>query len=137
MNGDLQQSEPNHEPNEESNDANYECSKEELEIIDDENPPDFYDQFDVLWLTKRFDWLIKIMIAFTILYNVLNYPTSTSIVQYFNLERSNSIWAYIIAFAVTIASTIISIILMYIPLKALSHILRILMEMEFRSRKAS
>lgn len=113
----------------------HDFSDQELRIIDDENPPDFYDPFDVLFTTKRIDWMAKAMIAFTILYNVFNFPSTMQIMQSFFIRNPNSILVYVTSAFAVILNTAISLIVIYFPLKALAHILRILMEMEFRSRK--
>lgn len=59
-----EQGEPIYDHNEEENDEkDYGFSEEELMIIDDENPPAFYDPFDVLLTTKRIDWTAKGMVT--------------------------------------------------------------------------
>lgn len=131
-----EQGEPVYEHIEEdTDDKDYKFSKEELKIIDDENPPTFYDPYEVLLLTKRLDWMVKAMIVFAAVYNILNFPTSKGVAQGFLIRDPNSIFVYVIATLITILNIGISIIVVYVPLKALSRILRILMEMEFRSRK--
>lgn len=129
-----EQDEPIYEHKEENPNEDHEFSAEDLRIIDDENPPDFYDPFDVLLTTKRLDWMAKAMIAFTVAYNIFNFPKSFQIVQSF-VRNPNSAFVYVFtALAITL-NTAIGIIAVYFPLKGLAHILRILMEMEFRSRK--
>jgi flagellar motor component MotA len=57
------------------------------------------------------------------------------IVQSYFIRNPNAILAYGIAALVVTLSALVGAIIMYFPLKALAHILRILMEMEFKSRK--
>ena len=132
-----EQNEPVYEHKEEKNEKNYDFSDEELRIIDDENPPAFYDPFDVLFVTKRIDWIAKWMIVFTVLYNIINFQRTMGIVQPYFIRNPDSILVYAFTVLVLILNAAIGIIVIYFPLKALSHILRILMEMEFRSRKAN
>jgi hypothetical protein len=132
-----EQGDPIYERNEEEPDeVDREFSKEELEIIDDENPPTFYDPFDVLLLTKRLDWMIKAMIVFIVAYNIINFPNSRSIIQGFFIQNPNPALEFVVSALMALINAVLGIIVMYVPLKALTHILRILMEMEFRSRKA-
>lgn len=133
-----EQGEPVYEHIEEESDKlDREFSKEELAIIDDENPPDFYDPFDVLLTIKRLDWMMKAMIAFIIMYNIVNFPNSANIVRgFFVLSAASPILEFIISVLVAFLNAVLGIIVMYVPIKALANILRILMEMEFRSRKA-
>lgn len=112
-------------------------SEEELKIIDDENPPAFYDPFDVLTLTKRLESIIKMIVGFVIFYGMLNYPESRSIIRGFFVQNPNPMLEVVISVMMVIANTIINVTLTYIPLKALTKILHILMEMEFRSRRTA
>jgi len=130
-----QQNEPVYEHEEQEEDHDF--SDEELKIIDDENPPDFYDPFDVLLTTKRIDSMAKVMVAFTILYNVFNFSSTMQIVQPYFIENPDSKIVYILTILVVALNTAIGTVVIYFPLKALTHILRILMEMESRSRKGT
>jgi hypothetical protein len=131
------QNKPVYEQQEEKNEDDYDFSDEELRIIDDENPPAFYDPLEVLFVTKRIDWIAKWMIVFTILYNIINFQRMMGIVQPYFIRNPNSILVYAFTVLVLILNAAIGIIVIYFPLKALAHILRILMEMEFRSRKVN
>lgn len=104
-------------------------------LIDDENFPEFYDPYEVLQLEK---WLYKAAIAAIIasaISSLIALPQlKATVLSYFlgNLEWSFVAWLIaivIFAFGVALQSIII-----YFPLKALGSILKILMEMEFRSR---
>jgi hypothetical protein len=129
------QAEPVYEHEEEINKDDYEFSKEELKIVDDENPPAFYDPFEVILLTKRLDWMLKVMIVFIVLYSIINFPNSRNIIQGFFIQNPKPALEFVISALVAFLNAALGIIIMYVPLKALTYILRILMEMEFRSRK--
>ena len=115
----------------------YGFSEEELRILDDENPPAFYDPLEVLWLTRRLDWMVKATIYFSVAYSLLNFSTSKNIAQSYFLMNPNSAFVYLIAALIVVLNAVITIVITYVPLKALVRILRILMEMEFRSREST
>ena len=115
----------------------YNFSDEELKIIDDENPPDFYDPLEVLRLSKWIELVVKTMIGLIVVQNLLNISTSWRIAQSYFVGSKYFLGAYPVTFLIVAANIAIGILLIYMPLKFLSQILRILMEMEFRSRKAN
>jgi len=121
----------------ETDEEDYAFSEEELAIIDDENSPVFYDPFEVLLLIKRLDRMLRVMIGFIIANSILNFPTSKGIAQSFLFVDQDSILMFIAGVLIASVSAVLSIIGVYIPLMVLSRILRILMEMEFKSRKGS
>jgi len=131
------QGEPIYEHDEEeSGEFDREFSEEELAIMDDENPPVFYDPFEVLLTTKWLNWMIKAMIGFIVLYNIIHLPSSRDIVRGFLVQSAaNQTVELVISILMASLNAVIGIVLVYVPLKALTHILRILMEMEFQSRK--
>jgi hypothetical protein len=114
----------------------YDFSDEELKIINDENPPDFYDPFEVLRVSKWIGLAIKLLIGLIIVQNLLNISTPLRIAQSYFAGSKYFLGAYPVALLLVAVNIAIGILLTYMPLKFLSHILRILMEMEFRSRKA-
>lgn len=132
-----EQNDPVYEHTEEKDEKDYDFSDEELRIIDDENPPAFYDPFDVLLITRHIDWIARWMIVFTILYNILNFQRTTGMIQPYFFKNPDSALVYVFSVLLLALNTVIGIVLIYFPLKISSHILRILMEMEFRSRKAN
>lgn len=115
----------------------YKFSDEELKIIHDENPPDFYDPFEVLRVCKWIVLAIKLMIGLIIIQNLLNISTSWHIAQSYFVGSKYFLGAYPVTLLIVAANIAIGILLTYMPLKFLSQTLRILMEMEFRSRKAN
>jgi hypothetical protein len=135
-----EQNEPLYEHREDAKQKeDYGFSDEELKIIDDENPPAFYDPFEALLTTKWIDWMAKAMIVFTVVYNAINFRTPLEIIRsyFFAWGNPNSPLVYILTALFLALNAAINIIVIYFPLKALAHILRILMEMEFRSRKGT
>src|SRR6476646_11452171 len=115
----------------------YDFGDEELKILDDANPPDFYNPFDVLRLSKWIGWALKAMIGLIVVQNLLNISTSWRLAQSYFVGSKYFLGAYAVTLLIVAANIAIGILLTYIPLKFLSQILRILMEMEFRSRKPS
>lgn len=129
--------EPNEPVHEHSDDdENFGFTEEEWKIIDDPNPPVFYDTLDVLLMTKRIETAAIAWVVLATISILLNFPESLKLTQ--SLVQD---FPPLTSFAVplTVASTVIAIpivfISTYLPLKAFARILRILMEMEFNSRK--
>jgi hypothetical protein len=131
------QNEPIYDHNDEEAEEDYEFSEEELKIIDDKNPPAFYDPFEVLKVSKWLDLAVKAMIALIVIQSLLNVSTYWRIAQSYFINNPYSFWVYLITALIVAANIALDVLLTYVPLKALSRILRILMEMEFRSRKAN
>jgi hypothetical protein len=131
------QNEPIYDHNDEEAGEDYEFSEEELKIIDDKNPPAFYDPFEVLKVSKWLDLAVKAMIALIVIQSLLNVSTYWRIAQSYFINNPYSFWVYLITALIVAAKIALDVLLTYVPLKALSRILRILMEMEFRSRKAN
>lgn len=104
-------------------------------LIDDENPPEFYNPHKVLRLEK---WLYKAAIASivaSVISSLIALPQLQQIVlSYF---MNNTEWNFV-AWMITIVTFVFAVglqsIIIYFPLKALGSILKILMEMEFNSR---
>jgi len=108
----------------------------EAKLLDDENQPELYDTQEFLRIKDNIDKVAFAAIIVYILLGLLNFSFIRMLFQGIVLSPSE------IAESVPdILSTIISvsfrIAITYTPLKALTQILRILMEMEFRSRKAN
>ena len=104
-------------------------------LIDDENPPEFYNPHEILRLEK---WLRKAAIASiiaSVVSSLLELGQMQRIVlSYFmgNMERNFVAW--LIAIVIFVFAIGLQSIIIYFPLKALGSILKILMEMEFNSR---
>ncbi|HSK87188.1 MAG TPA: hypothetical protein VK880_02455 [Anaerolineales bacterium] len=110
----------------------------EAKALDDENQPEFYDTLEVITLKDNINKVAK---ATIIVYALQNIPTlqwfNQLIASYFPDRQAFIPLIYLISFVFVASGTAISIAIVYFPLKALVHILRILMEMEFRSRKGT
>jgi len=127
-----------HDQDEEEFDEN-DFSEDELKIIDDKNPPDFYDPLEVLKLTKLIDLASTAIIVLYIIFNLMNFQSDKNIASSFFTgypQSSGTILIYISAIVLMALNTAIGITIVYFPLKALARILKILMEMEFKSRSA-
>jgi hypothetical protein len=106
----------------------------EARILDNENQPELYDTVEVIDTVDNINKVAKAVIVIYALVNLIN-------TYFFGLflrgmspsleESASALWDLF----TTIITTILQIAVVYFPLKALSHILRILMEMEFNSRK--
>lgn len=130
------QNEPVYEHTEDD-DENLGFSDLELKVIDDENPPDFYDPFGVLNISKNLDYAANAAIVVSLLSFFPGFIQLKSSLDMFFLNTSFiGIIPIIGSFGLTIVGVVLQIIITYFPLKALAQILRILMEMEFKSRKA-
>lgn len=114
---------------------NFDFSEAELKIIDDENPPAFYDPFDVIRTEKQIEMAARLMIGLIVIHNLANFSSSFRIVQGYFLNNPNSTAVYLITFVLVAANASIGVLTIYFPLLALARILKILMEMEFNSRR--
>ena len=125
----------NHTPTTE--DANKDNSKfadwEEI-LLDDENQPKLYDPLDVLDLRDNIDKTAKAVIYINIISSIVSFPIIRIWAGGY-IPTSSDIVNILITLIITALGTGLTIAITYFPLKALNHILRILMEMEFNSRK--
>jgi hypothetical protein len=130
-----EQDDPINEYGEELDEENYSFSDIELKIIDNENPPDFYDPFEVLTLRDNIN---KVSKAVVVIYIILGFVNLQGFRGLFlgAFPSVGEIPEILWGLFVTVITVGIEIAIVYFPLKALSNILRILMEMEFNSRKA-
>jgi len=94
----------------------------------------FYDTLEVLSLRDNINRVAIAAIIVYVLIGVLNIPWLTMILRGGSIAFSD-IMQFGLETLITILTLGIRIAVIYFPLKALTHILRILMEMEFRSRK--
>ena len=108
----------------------------ELKIIDDETPPDFYDPFEVIQLVKWIDRATKVVVIIVILFNLTRFLSFLNMFGAYSYEGQNSFLIYFVAFIAMAINALIGIAITNFILKTLSQTLRILMEMEFNSRKA-
>jgi len=106
----------------------------EVKLLDDENQPELYDTLEVLKLRDYINIVATGVIIVHVLLGLLNFQFVRALLQgspisFAEILRSlpNEIF--------TILNIGLRIAVTYFPLKALAQILRIFMEMEFRSRK--
>lgn len=108
----------------------------EARVLDDENQPEFYDTLEVITLNDHINKVAKAVILVNILSGIAGFQWMRSVIgAYFPNASELMPLIYFIAFIVTTLSVAVGIAIVYFPLKALSQLLRILMEMEFTSRK--
>lgn len=107
----------------------------EAKLLDDENQPELYDTLDVLQLKDNINKVSTAVVVVYVLLGLLNFQFVRSLFQGVVLQPSEIIKSAP-NMIFTSLSVGIQILVLYFPLKALSQILRILMEMEFNSRKA-
>ena len=108
----------------------------EIRLLDDENQPELYDTLKVIEFIRNIN---KLIIAFPVVYillAVLNFQPLRSYLEGVTISI-NAVKIALPSMYITVLSTLLQIGLTYLPLKALTHILRILMEMEFNSRKTN
>lgn len=107
----------------------------EVKLLDNKNQPEIYDVLEVLGLKDNINKVAKAVVVVYILLAIANFQSIQWMLQgYFPSmdELPGILWSLFL----TIIAVGIQISVVYFPLKALSHILRILMEMEFNSRNA-
>ena len=118
----------------EPDDKNHGLEEWEEKIIDSKKQPELYDPLQIMLLKRNIDRLMIAVVIVYILLEILNFQPARMYFQGVSVSINDiEITAFNI-FTATI-STALKIAFVYFPLKALSHILRILMEMEFNSRK--
>lgn len=108
----------------------------EEKLLDDNNQPELYDTLEVLDLKVKIDKVATGVVIIWILLGLLNFQFIRMLLQG-TLISSSELRQSIQPILTTTLTTIIQITVTYFPLKALSHILKVLVEMEFNSRKAT
>jgi hypothetical protein len=106
----------------------------EAQLIDNKDQPEFYDPLEVISLKRNIDKLVIVVAIVYILLALLNFQFVRALFEGTAIPLS-SIRVLSPDVLITMISALLQIGLTYFPLKALTHILRILMEMEFNSRK--
>lgn len=107
----------------------------EAKVLDSEDQPAFYDTLDVLELLDNLNRAAMAVIAIYALLGLMNLSLVSALLRGIPVSFSGAL--DLLANDLFIIFTYgLQIVVTYFPLKALAHILRILMEMEFRSRKA-
>ena len=107
----------------------------EEKLLDDKNQPELYDTLEILQLRDNVKTLSVAVIVVWILLGLLNFQFIRMLLLGV-LIPSSALIAAIQPMIITTLAVGIQIAIIYFPLRALIQILRILMEMEFNSRKA-
>ena len=107
----------------------------ETKLLDDKDQPELYDTLEVLSLKDNINKVANAVIVVYVLIGLLNFQFVRMLFQGTVLSFSGIVQT-IPNMLVTLFSIGLQILVLYFPLKALAQILRILMEMEFNSRKA-
>lgn len=107
----------------------------EVKVLDDDNQPELYNTLEVL---KLKDNINKVAVAIIVVYTLLGLLNFQFVRMLFQgvVSSTPEIVRNLPNMIFTVLSVSLQILVLYFPLKALSQILRILMEMEFNSRKA-
>ncbi len=129
------QNEPVFEPME----TEEELHEDELEdweskLLDAEDQPVLYDVVEVLILRDNINKLANIAVGVYVLIGLFNIPWLSSILR--GGASFSDFTDFGIQFLITVLPLGVLVAVIYFPLKALTNILRILMEIEFRSRGA-
>ena len=110
----------------------------EAKLLDDDNQPKFYDPLEVLELRDNINKTAEAVIVIYGLTNLLSFTYYSFLIRsYFRVAEEYSLMVDMIVLALTGIAAAIAVAITYFPLKALTHILRILIEMEFNSRKSN
>ncbi len=108
----------------------------EAKLLDDENQPELYDTLEVLAFRDNINKIaIAVLVVYTLL-GITNLNIVDSLLRGIPVSPSDAL-NLLLNDLLTIFAYGLQIVVTYFPLKALTHILRILMEIEFRSRKAN
>jgi hypothetical protein len=105
-------------------------------LLDDTNPPEFYQPYEVL---RLYGWINKGAKAYIVILAISSLIAIPGAHQFFNNLKMipiHGIWSWFLAIVTALMGVTLQCVLTYFPLKALASILKILMEMEFRSRGA-
>lgn len=104
-------------------------------IADQENPAIFYKPIDVLNLIKWIEWGEKVVIVVIILRNLVELPRTVNIIRSYYYEEPNIFIIYLLSLILVLLSVLFGIAIILVLLRTLKYVLRMIMEMEFTSRK--
>jgi hypothetical protein len=107
----------------------------EGKLLDNESQPEFYDTLEVITLNDNINKTAKAVIVVNAILGLFYFQTYRNIVQGI-FPSMGDIPRVLTSLLFMVLSVGLQIALTYFPLKALGHILRILMQMEFNSRNA-
>ena len=104
-------------------------------IADQENPAIFYKPIDVLNLIKWIEWGEKVAIIVIILRNLVDFPRTVTIIKSYSFQEPNMLIVNLLSLTLIMLSMMFGIAITLVVLRTLKYVLRIIMEMEFTSRK--
>ena len=104
-------------------------------IADQENPAIFYKPIDVLNLIKWIEWGEKVAVIVIILRNLVDFPRTVTIIKSYYFQEPNMLIVYLLSLTLLMLSVLFGIAITLVLLRTLKYVLRIVMEMEFTSRK--
>jgi len=109
-------------------------SEQESKIVRYKNQPEFYNPLRVFKVCKRLNTAAKIMIVLVVIMNLVYLQNFIGLARSYSPLLSYPLLVLVgcILMGVNMA---IDALIYYFPLVTLSHVLRILMEMDFNSRK--
>ena len=108
----------------------------EVKLLDDENQPELYDTLEVLAVKDQINKVVKAVVFVRVFLGVWSTQLFQEIILSRRMPTMDNIDGLLLDFLFNALVVGVNIAIVYFPLKALAHILRILMEMEFNSRKA-
>jgi hypothetical protein len=106
----------------------------EKELLDSEDQPELYNVVDVITLKRTIDKAVIAFVVAWILLVVANMPWIWSLAAS-GVPTLREIRGSVPGIITYGLAALVEIVMTCVPLKALAHILRILMQMEFNSRK--
>jgi uncharacterized membrane protein len=104
-------------------------------ISDQENQAIFYKPIDVLNLIKWIEWGEKVAIVVIILRNLVELPGTANIIKSYYYEEPNIFIVYLLSLILALLSILFGIAITLVLLRTMKYVLRMIMEMEFTSRK--
>lgn len=105
----------------------------EAKILDREEQPELYDTLEVINIVDNINRVAKAVIVIYAISNIVNSYFFEELLK--GAISLDGLAPVLWNFFTTVVFAALQISIVYFPLKALSYILRILMEMEFNSRK--
>jgi hypothetical protein len=106
-------------------------------LLNDVNPPEFYQPQEVL---RLYDWInkaAKASVVILVLAGLFSLPqVQQTLLAYPMLGPNNGPLSWILAIGTTVIGVSLQSIITYFALRALASVLKILMEVELRSRGA-
>jgi hypothetical protein len=103
---------------------------------DDESSPVFYKPQDILWLENWINRASIAVIGLTAVMSLFNFPQAKEMASAFMFQSGSDVSASIGAGVIIVLNIIFTSAIYYFLLKSLSSALKILMEVEFNSRRS-